>query len=284
MILYFFFLLLVLVLVPQSYRSLRVAVLGANGRTGRRVVDAALRKGYETVAVTRSGELAQPPSYSKTDLLTCLKGDVCNPSSIDLGQGVDAVFFCCSASKEGGTPQQVDRDGAIAMAKLCIAGGVKRYVIVSSGAVSKPWSPVYLFLNLFGGIMRAKIEGEDEVRRLYKQVAAASQLGYTIVRPGGLTEDEPLGVTGLELNQHDEKSGRISRADVADVCVESISHDSTFRVTLECYNKDTGKPLSQVGFSNLFKMTSSSEAAIPGAFERRGDSWASMFKGLEQEL
>ena len=39
-------------------------------------------------------------------------------------------------------------------------------VVVSSGAVTKPFSPVYLFLNLFGGIMKAKVEGEQQVARL----------------------------------------------------------------------------------------------------------------------
>lgn len=56
-------------------------------------------------------------------------------------------------------------------------------MIVSSGAVTKPFSPVYLFLNLFGGIMAAKIQGENEVRKLYKSDAAKG-LAYTVVRPG----------------------------------------------------------------------------------------------------
>ena len=266
-------------LLASGGDALRVVVVGANGRTGRKVVDVSLRKGYETVAVTRSGELAQP-SYSTASLLTTLAGDVGNPASLQLS-AADAVVFCASASKEGGTPQQVDRDGAIAVGKACIAAGVPRYVIVSSGAVSKPWSPVYLFLNLFGGIMKAKIEGEDAVRALYKQQPNAA-LGYTIVRPGGLTEEEPLGVAGLELNQKDEKSGRISRWDVASICIECITEPAASRVTLEAYNKDTGKPLAEVGLSNLFKLKTAGEAGGGGggAFERRGATWKDIFAGL----
>ena len=98
------------------------------------------------------------------------------------------------------------------MARACIAANVPRLVIVSSGSVSKPLSPVYIFLNLFGGIMRAKIEVEDAVRSLYFK---REGLDYVVVRPGGLTEDEPRGVGAVELNQGDDKSGRIARADVA---------------------------------------------------------------------
>jgi nucleoside-diphosphate-sugar epimerase len=89
----------------------------------------------------------------------------------------------------------VDKLGVINVAKACIDLKVKRLVIVSSGAVTKPLSPVYLLLNLVGkGIMKAKIDGENEVRRLYASLGPDSELGYTIIRPGGLTEEEPLGV------------------------------------------------------------------------------------------
>eukprot|EP00953_Heterococcus_sp_UTEX-ZZ885_P036999 19040-Heterococcus_DN1.PRE.2 len=68
--------------------------------------------------------------------------------------------------------------------------------------------------------MKYKILGEDEVRSLY--AASNKNCYYTIVRPGGLTLDPALGVSELELNQGDDKSGRIARADVADICVNAI--------------------------------------------------------------
>ena len=66
--------------------------------------------------------------------------------------------------------------------------------------------------------MRAKI-GEDAVRALYYE---REDDFYTIVRPGGLTEDPPRGVSACELNQGDDVSGRVSREDVAAVCVECL--------------------------------------------------------------
>ena len=79
-------------------------------------------------------------------------------------------------------------------------------VLVSSGGVSKPTSAVYIFLNVAaGGIMDAKIRGEDEMRRLYAAAGLAERgVGYTVVRPGGLTKDEPRGVSAVELNQVSE--------------------------------------------------------------------------------
>ena len=144
----------------------------------------------------------------------------------------------------------MDKAGLVAVARACIAANVPRLVIVSSGSVSKPLSPVYVFLNLFGGIMRAKIEGEDAVRSLYFK---RDGLDYVVVRPGGLTEDEPRGVGAIELNQGDDKSGRISRADVAAICVEAAigANGCVGNSTFECYWADSAKGLDAVGFSNM---------------------------------
>ena len=265
----------VLAMAAFSVSSKRVVVLGANGRTGRILVDLAAEKGYDVVACTRSGQLKDPIETRFAKKVTCRADDVSDPLALgDLRS--DAVFFCASASKEGGSPAQVDNQGLVNAAQACIEQGVSRLVVVSSGAVSKPLSPVYLFLNLFGGIMAEKAKGEEAVRSMYR--SAPEKLGYTIVRPGGLNLEPPLGVAGLELNQRDEKSGRISRYDVAAICLNSIDSPSASRVTLECYNKDTGKPLSSVFMSNLFKIKVDSQTA--GALERRGSSWKEIFTGL----
>ena len=71
--------------------------------------------------------------------------------------GAGAIIFAASASPGGGSPQDVDKAGLVTVARAAIAANVPRLVIVSSGSVSKPLSPVYVFLNFFGGIMRAKV-------------------------------------------------------------------------------------------------------------------------------
>ena len=268
----------ILALCACLVQGKRIMVLGANGATGKRCVDLALRRGMDVTAVTRSGELADPPTFSLAKRLTTIKGDVKDLSTLPM-QGVDACIFCASQSKEGGTAAEVDYQGVVNAGKRCIDANVPRLVVVSSGATSKPWSPVFLFLNLFGGIMTNKAKGEQAIRDMYRGQPEA--LGYTIVRPGGLTLEEPKGVSGIELNQYDEKSGRISRWDVAELCLESVDLSSTSRTTIECYNKDTGKPLSQVGLSNLFKMKE--EAPAIGKFEHRGSTWKEIFTGLVRD-
>lgn len=124
--------------------------------------------------------------------------------------------------------------------------------------------------DLFGGIMGYKKKGEDEVRLLYAQ--APKGLSYTIVRPGGLSNDKAAGVGKLEINQMDTiigpslrlrhacaaaaavarhglrrgavlaaaaspcvVSGEISRADVAEACINALLAKDAENTTFEVY-------------------------------------------------
>ena len=214
-----------------------------------------LEKGIPVRATSRSGiyyENEDDPDNKKkkNTLLIPTVCDVTIPSTIETAvTGSRAVIFAASPSKAGGTPAQVDNDGLVNVAKACIAAKVPHLVIVSSGGVSKPDSPVYKFLNIFGGIMEQKIIGEDTVRSLY---SGLEEMTYTVVRPGGLTEEPPVGVGALELNQGDVKSGRISRYDVASLCIESTFYPKlTGGATFECYNADTVSTWCTQFFANV---------------------------------
>ena len=167
------------------------------------------------------------------------------------------MIFAASASAKGNNAVDVDYQGVINAAQVCIQKNIPRLVIVSSGAVTRPNSAVYKLLNFVGnGIMEAKINGEDKVRELYAREEIMNKgLGYTIVRPGGLTNEAATGPSFLEVNQGDDKSGRLSRADVAGICIGCLDVASSFDTTFECYLKDTAKPVDNVGLSNILRST-----------------------------
>jgi uncharacterized protein YbjT (DUF2867 family) len=238
-----------------AQEDLPVVVLGASGRTGKECINYLIQKGRKCIATTRTGNFNFPSS----DLLSVLPADVTNPASLQTAlrkpaQGLGGVIYAASASKVGGTAVAVDRDGVIETAKACIALNIPRLVVISSGAVSKPNSIVYKFLNLEGGIMEAKIQGEDEVRSLYSNPEVIKKkLGYTVIRPGGLLLDAPVGASNLELNQGDTVVGRLPRADVAALSVESIFSPNAFDATFECYEALSANSLEGVFLSNFCK-------------------------------
>jgi len=265
-----------------------ICVIGANGKTGSECIGACLARGINVVATSRGGEYTgvYNTEDNKEKGLQNKVCDVTIPSTISSAlKGSRAVIFAASSSKAGGTPAAVDNLGLVNVAKACIDLKIPHLVIVSSGAVTKPDSPVYKFLNIFGKIMQEKIKGEDSVRDMYKNIDVSVGT-YTVIRPGGLTEEPGKGVGALELNQGDSKSGRISRSDVAALCIEATQYSKIAgETTFECYDSDTGKPLQTVGFSNIVKQknTASSDVFVSGK-ERRGSTWAEIFTGLEKDF
>lgn len=100
-----------------------------------------------------------------------------------------------------------------------------------------------------------------------------------------MTEEEAKGVAALELNQGDNKSGRIARADVAALCIEAtLNPNQTGKTTFECYDGETGKPLQTVGLSNILKQKNKADDAVYlSGKERRGSTFTEIFTGLEQD-
>jgi len=306
-----------------SGSALPILVLGASGKTGRECINYLLETGRSPcIATTRTGTLDdyEAPPGANRNLLTIAAADVTNPASLQtvIGQQkLAGVIYSASASKKGGAAAAVDCDGVIAATQACIAAQVPRFVLVSSGAVTQPDSVIYKILNSFGRIMEAKIAGENEVRRLYANPTVLQKnLGYTIVRPGGLSMEPAVGAANLELNQGDSISGRLPRADVAALCVESCFATNAFDTTFECYEALSAKPIGVVGFSNLgehfdhvnsyayitcllsLKPCSSSlyplyvrnssvrskdPTFVKSGRERRGATYADLFEGLKQD-
>ncbi|KAM3251268.1 protein HIGH CHLOROPHYLL FLUORESCENCE PHENOTYPE, chloroplastic isoform X1 [Capsicum annuum] len=136
-----------------------------------------------------------------------------------------------------------------------------RFVHVSSAGVTRPERPgidlskqppaVRLNKEL-GFILTFKLKGEDEIRE--------SGIPYTIIRPCALTE-EPAGAD-LIFDQGDNITGKISREEVARICVAALKSpyacDKTFEVKSvipfsEPYTVDPENPPSEKDYNEYFK-------------------------------
>eukprot|EP00624_Nannochloropsis_granulata_P005696 evm.model.NODE_40523_length_19106_cov_31.366533.2 len=255
--------------------SAPIAVLGARGKTGKLIVQQLLAEGKCVRALSY-----QPFEYDKKDipsgvdvssLLTYAIGDVTKPETLAPAiKGASAVIFAASASKNGGKAQAVDCDGVENIARACIAERTPRLLVISSGAVTKPDSFGYKVTNLFArGIMGLKLEGENRLRALYAS-SAPPGVTYTILRPGGLSNDRGLGVSGVELNQRDTIIGEISRVDVAATAVAAVGAADAADVTFEVYEIGRRTPLQK-------------EFSEKSGMERRAGTWGEIFKGLVKD-
>ncbi|MCS7078975.1 MAG: SDR family oxidoreductase [Chloracidobacterium sp.] len=221
-----------------------VAVLGANGGTGREVVKRLLHYGVATRAVARSE--AKLADFAGQNVETAV-ADVRDPASLEKAlTGVRAVVNCVGtrigfANTGKGIAgffgfgadgaDAVDNRGTVNVLNAMKRVGAEQIVIVTSMLINQPLNPFSLMMKPFGDILRMKDKAEKAVR--------ASGLRYTIVRPGGLTNQPPFQ-KGIKVAPADAlSSGSISRADVAEVCVQALWTETAFGKTLEIVSDDT---------------------------------------------
>ncbi|MBM5822673.1 MAG: SDR family oxidoreductase [Cyanobacteria bacterium K_Offshore_surface_m2_011] len=188
-----------------------LAVTGASGKTGWRVVEEALGRGWRVKAILRPNSEV-PPGLAGAELVRLELAD-----AEALGAalaGCDALVIATGArpSVDLAGPLKVDALAMRPQIDACKAAGVKRVVLVSSLCSGRWLHP----LNLFGLILVWKGVGERWL--------AASGLEWTVVRPGGLKEtEEGIEAEGIRFSGPDEQeSDSIPRRLVARVCLEAV--------------------------------------------------------------
>lgn len=113
-----------------------------------------------------------------------------------------------------------------------------RWIMVSSAGATRPGTPeaatdprpIVRLSDQLGGILTWKFRGEELIRH--------SGIPYTIIRPTALTETP--GSQPLVMSQGDTLAGKVSRQDVASLCVQALKWPTAAQKTLEIAEGDGG--------------------------------------------
>lgn len=242
-----------------------VVVLGAKGQTGRRIVDRALASGFKVIATVRGSGDATAADFDFPDssLLQVQRMDVVKNSREELTQllrnaGTDVAALVVATGFSPGFPPdpagavKVDWAGTVkAFDSAQDAGNVQRFVLVSSLltnglAAGEGLNPQYLLLNAFGGVLLAKNAAER-----YIQSRSQSGLDFTIIRPGGLSNEARAG--DILFSAADTLfGGSIERDQVAATVVAAIQSPDARNKIVEIIQSETASPLSfQEGFASV---------------------------------
>ncbi|MFN7679171.1 MAG: SDR family oxidoreductase [Cyanobacteriota bacterium] len=189
----------------------QLAVTGASGKTGWRVVREALDRGHQVRALLRPTSVA-PPGLEGAEIVRL---DLNDASALRRAlQGCEALVIATGArpSVDLLGSMKVDALALRSQIAACKEVGLERVVLVSSLCSGRWIHP----LNLFGLILVWKRVGERWLEE--------SGLRWTVVRPGGLRESEEglerEGVVYSGPDQQDSQS--IPRRLVARVCLEAL--------------------------------------------------------------
>ena len=192
---------------------MKAFVAGATGETGRRIVSQLIDRGIEVRALVRDVEKARSIVPAGVEIIA---GDVLRVDTLQDALAGCTVVFCATGARpslDPTGPYLVDFEGTKNLVNASKAAGIEQFVLVTSLCVSKLLHP----LNLFWGILVWKKWAEEYLQR--------SGLTYTIVRPGGLKNDDNddrIVMQGLDSLF----DGSIPRTKVAQVCVEAIGNES----------------------------------------------------------
>jgi len=202
-----------------------VAVIGANGGIGRRLLPLLDDAGHAPLGIVRS-----------EDQFDAVRERGGEPRLGDLEEefapalrGADAVVFTAGAGGSTGWDKTilVDLWGAERAVRACETRGIDRFVMISSRGAGDPES------------RQGPIKPYIVAKHVADRTLQRSSLDETILRPTRLTDEAGTGRVAAYIDDDPQSGAAIPRADVAQAVVESLEADATIGHAITLYGGDT---------------------------------------------
>jgi nucleoside-diphosphate-sugar epimerase len=200
-----------------------VLIAGGHGQIARRLIRILAADGHTARGLIRNpAHVADIEADGGHPVLCDLEHDDLRPH---VG-GADAIVFAAGAGPGSGPErkQTVDLGAAVKLIDAAKAQGVPRYLMVGSIGAHDPSSGPES--------MRPYLEAKAKADAALQQ----SGLDFTIVRPGGLTDD--AGTGKVALSTHFGERDQITRDDVAQILATALTVPETIGLTFEAFNGD----------------------------------------------
>lgn len=215
---------------------MKALVAGATGETGKRIVQELVNQNIPVKALVRNLDKGRQLLPASVELVV---GDVLQPETLNAAIADCTVLLSATGaapSFDPTGPYKVDYEGTKNLVNAAKAAGIQQFVMVSSLCTSKFFHP----LNLFWLILYWKKQAETYL--------ANSGLSYTIVRPGGLKNDD--NTDAIVMSGADTLfEGSIPRTKVAQVAVAALSQPAARNKIVEIVARPDATP---VEFAQLF--------------------------------
>lgn len=195
----------------------RVLVAGANGNTGTRIIKILKNHGqYDPVAMIRDEDQKEKfDSLGVEVKLADLENDLTG-----VLDDINKVIFAAGSGSHTGKDKttEVDEKGAIKLIDEARKVNLKKFIMLSAMGADDPEN-------------RPKLEHYLKAKHNADEHLKESGLNYSIIRPGGLTNEDPKGKIKAANKLNDK--GQIPREDVAYVLVNALDHTNAHNQVIE---------------------------------------------------
>jgi putative NADH-flavin reductase len=204
---------------------MKIAVVGAGGRTGRIVVKDALARGHQVVAVTRADGAWEPDD----DNLVKARADVRDADALKRGLvGVDAVI---SALGVGTSRDATDvySIGVTNTLRAMQSNGAAKLAVISA-VPAGPWEgqpllerriALPILQRFFGG-------SYDDMRRMETILRETTDVDWISLRPPRLVDKPSKGAYRIDTRPL-AKARAITRGDLATALLDSLTRQALYR-------------------------------------------------------
>ena len=217
---------------------MKILLLGATGRTGKHVIEEALKKGHTITAIARDPlklnkypvEIFTGTPYDYETVESAIEGCQAVINTLNISRKSDNPWSKLTAPRD-----LLSRSASNAIQAM-VKHGIKRYVALSTYGAGNSWRSTPVVLKLIVLTSNLKYAFRDHGRQ--EELLKESDLEYTICRAPMLTSEiSKSGIISIPGEEGSPAAMKLSRNSAAEFFIKIIESGDYIKETVNLSNR-----------------------------------------------
>jgi putative NADH-flavin reductase len=219
---------------------MKILLLGATGRTGKHIIEEAIKRGHEISAIARNPEkltdyridITQGTPYDYETVETAISGCQAVINTLNVSRKSDNLWAPLAAPKD-----MISKSASNAI-KAMEKSGIKRIVVLGTLGAGRSWNNIPFILKLLVSMSNLKHAFRDHGKQ--EVILEKSSVDYTICRAPMLSDDRNETGTVSTPEGTAPASRYLARNSAAGFFLDIIENNEYIRETISLSNKSAG--------------------------------------------